>query len=220
MLWIAKSMVVSLGLAATAFVWSTQADELLERTQAMQREAQRLAANGNHEQAKAIEREVLALVDKAIQLKREANDESVRDQDQGIHELERILERLQDEERELRSREGDSARTRSVARKVETVRAELERVAAERERLTDGSREDSIQRLEHILIAVDHLHKAGLHELAEQAAHQAEEIERRLQLRTKQQDDRLVHEILQQLNAMQAEIQDLRRSVQQLHERR
>ena len=69
-------------------------------------------------------------------------------------------------------------------------------------------------------IAVDHLHQAGLHDIAEHVAERAEATERELHEHQKHHGDDVIHEIMKQLDDLRHEVGRLRDEVNELRRKR
>lgn len=202
-------------LAVTAILWASESDEIRENAKAMQREAARLAEQGHREEAAKLDRRAMAMLQEAERLQQRRP----KHREAGTIEMERLLEKLQSEERELERIGGRRERLEVLRREVVQVKKALwERLHPRRgER---GSRQDdTARRLEHMRIAVEHLNHAGLHEVAEQVAHRAEAAEKELHERRPRRGDE-IHEIMRQLEELRREVGKLRDEVNEIREKR
>ena len=62
-------------------------------------------------------------------------------------------------------------------------------------------------------VAVEHLQHAGMHDVAEHVAKQADEVERELHEQHRHDDGDAVHEVMRRLDEIRHEIQRLREEV-------
>jgi hypothetical protein len=81
---------------------------------------------------------------------------------------------------------------------------------------------EGMERLERMHAAADHLSKAGLHEIAEQVIHHAEEFERDLHRHQPRPEDshQMMREMREQLDGLRREVGQLREQVERLRRER
>lgn len=179
-------------LAAAALVWASEAEELRDKAHSMQQQAKEMAKNGNTEEAEYLERKALNLLEEAERL--EDHDPDRREAE--ARELRGVLEKL-----------------RREAERVESRLRELQ------ERHPDH-REEMVHRIEHMRIAVDHLNRAGMHEVAEQIARRAEAAERELHRhRPHPEIGDMMHEVMKQVGELRHEVERLRDEVAELKDK-
>jgi flagellar biosynthesis/type III secretory pathway chaperone len=224
-------------LAAAALVWASESDELREKAEAMHREAAELAERGHLREAGELKEKAAALLEEAEHLERGHADPRQRE----IAELKQLLERLHQEQERLREEAGAGERLAELRRKTEQVEHELHELLQPRRephrephrkphREQPFGQDEIARRLEHMRIAVEHLHQAGLHEIAEHVAQRAEATERELHEHARREHEPTehgphpgpdaVHEIMKQLDALRHEVGRLRDEVNELRERR
>ena len=82
--------------------------------------------------------------------------------------------------------------------------------------------EEMAHRLENMHIAVDHLHQAGLHDIAEHVAERAEQTERELHEMRRQEEERHhnpLHEMMRQIEELRHEIGRLHQEFDRIRDR-
>lgn len=202
----------------TAFVWASESDEIREKARAMQREAAELAERGHGEEAENLERKAVAMLEEAEHLKRHRPDHPEAE----IRKMQERLEMLGMEERELKEAGGKKERLADVRHEAERIGRELRELSrrepSHREHREHDDSPDSIaRRLEHMRIAAEHLHHAGLHDIAEHVADRAEATERE---RHRHHEGDVMHQVTKQLDEIRREVGRLRNEVRELKEKR
>ncbi len=210
----ASVVFASLGFAA--FVWASGADELREKAQTMRREAAELAEKGHKEDADTLERRAAALLEEAEQFGRR----HPKPREAEVRELHHILEKLRQEEAHLREEDAAEERIADVRQEAEQVELELQKITRGSHREHDSPHHETAERLENMHIAIEHLHHAGLHEIAEHVAERAEATERELHEHGPHREDELMHTVMQQLDELRHELRRLRDEVNELREDR
>jgi len=200
-------------LGFTALIWASEVDELRERAEAMRREAAELAEQGHAEEAENLRRRAVAIHEEAEQLGRRRRPNP---QVAEVENLERLLGRLREEEEHLRHDGGSEDQIASVRREAERVERELHELSSERRRDHQAPQNELGERLEHMHIAIEHLNRAGLHEIAEHVAQRAEAAERELHEYRPHHDGDVMHAVVQQLDELRHEIGRLRDEVNEL----
>ncbi len=200
-------------LAVTAVVWASESDELREKAKAMQREVAELAEHGHHQEAANLERKAMAILEEAERLEHHRPDQRKAE----IMEMEEQLRMLLLEERKLKETGGSKERLADVRREVEGIRDRLTLMLRESH---DAPQDEVARRLEHMRIAVDHLHQAGLHDVAEHVAERAEATERELHEHQKHHGGDVMHEIVKQLDELRHQVGQLRDEVNELRKKR
>jgi hypothetical protein len=204
-------------LGFTAFVWASEADELREKAEAMRREAAELTEQGHGEEAEQLERRARAMHDEAERLgERRRPERRVTE----VENLERLLERLRQEEEHLRDDGGSEDDIARVRREAQRVELELRELSSRSRRERAAPHGELTGRLEHMHIAIEHLNHAGLHEIAEHVAQRAEATERELHEHRPHDDGDAMHAVMQQLEELRREIGRLHDEVSSLKERR
>lgn len=212
-----KSGAIALSLfTVTAFVWASESDEIREKARAMQREAAELAERGHGEEAENLERKAVAMLEEAEHLKRHRPDHPEAE----IREMQERLEMLRMEERELEEVGGKKERIADVRHEAERIERELRGLSRGEHREHDDSPDSIARRLEHMRIAVEHLHHAGLHDIAEHVAERAEATERERHERHRHHEGDVMHEVMKQLDEIRREVGRLRNEVSELREKR
>lgn len=196
----------------TAFVWASESDEIQEKARAMQREAAELAERGHGKEAENLERKAAAMLEEAERLNRRHPDR----RDAEIREMHERLEMLRLEERELEEIGGKEERLGDVRREAERTERELHQHSHDGPHGERGPQDEIARRSEHMRAAVEHLHHAGLHEIAERA----EAAERELREHNRQHEIDPMHEVLKQLDEIRHEVGRLRDEVNELREKR
>ena len=180
------------------------------------REAAELAESGHGEEAENLERKAMAMLEEAEQLERQRPDQG-RAEMSEMHEL---LEMLRLEERELEEVGGKEEQLGDIRRKAERIERELHEMSGDGHHEHDDSPEGIASRLEHMRVAVEHLHHAGLHDIAEHVAQRAEATERELHEHHRHHGGDLTDAIMKQLDEIRREVRRLRDEVNELKERR
>ena len=124
------------------------------------------------------------------------------------------------EERELKEIGGKEERLADVRREAGGIERELHERSHDGHREHDDSPDGIARRLEHMRVAVEHLHHAGLHDIAKHVAERAEATERELHEHHRHHDDDPIHEIMKQLDEIRHEVGRLRDEVNELREKR
>lgn len=200
-------------LALVPFVFANESDELREKANMMQREAAELAERGRGEEAEHLERKALAMLKEAEHLEHHHPDRRKA----GMRQMQERLEILRIEERELKGLGREGERLNEVRREAERIERELHEMSHDGHHQDDDSPEGITRRLEHMRVATEHLHHAGLHEIAEHVAERAEATERELHEHHHRDP---VHALMKQLDEMRHEIGRLRDEVNELKQRR
>ncbi|MEO1529317.1 MAG: hypothetical protein AAFX06_28185 [Planctomycetota bacterium] len=191
----------------TAFVWASESDELRERARAMQQEASLLADRGHVAEAEQLERKAIAMLEEAEQFERRGH----RD-DREIQALKERLVKIRIEQQEMQ-RSGSVERFNDLSLEAEKIERELlSGEHHEHDDLPDGI----ARRLEHMGAAMEHLHEAGLHEIAAHVEEIAEATERELHEQHRHHDEDVAHAILSQLEEIRRDIGRLRDEVNEL----
>lgn len=200
-------------LSLTAFVWASESDELREKAKAMQHEAAELAENGHTDEAEALERRAVAILEEAERLDHHHSDRPEVD----IRRMREQLESLRMEEEELVQIGGRQERLADIRHEAEQIERELrERTHPEH----DDSPDSIVHRLEHMRIAVEHLHEAGLHEIAQHVTERAEATEREYHQRHRHREGNAMREVMEQLEEIRREVGRLRTEVSELKQKR
>ena len=235
-----KSLAIALLLSAAGSLVASEADDYRKKAEAIKREAMELAERGRMEEAKKLGHEAEILFKKAKYSEQNRKDPRWLE----IEEIKKYMQQLAMEEKELSKR--DDAKPR-----IEEIRAEsekLERVIHEMmvdmkaEKNPKGKvqhdkemhhekeamhreHEEQMHRLESMRIAVDHLHQAGLHDIAEHVAERAEATEREIHERRMHEErmrDEQAHrehpEHGEPMHEMMRHIEELRHEIGRLHE--
>ncbi len=137
-----------------------------------------------------------------------------------IREMQERLEMLRHEERELKEIGGKEERLVDVRHEAERIERELHELSRGRHHEEAGPHDEIVRRLEHMRVAVEHLHHAGLHDIAEHVAERAEATERELHEHHRHHDDDPIHAIMKQLDEIRHEVGRLRDEVNELREKR
>jgi hypothetical protein len=203
-------------LALVAFAWASESDELREKARAMQREAAELSEGGHGEEAENLKRKALAMLEEAEHLERHRPNR----REAGIREMQERLEILRLEERELEEVGGKQKRLAEVRHQAERIERELHEHAHDGQHEERGPQNEIVRRLEHMRVAVEHLHHAGLHEIAEHVAERAEAAERELHAYHRHHEGDPIHEIIKQLDEIRHEIGRLRGEVNEIKQKR
>jgi hypothetical protein len=203
-------------LALAAFVWASESDELQDKARAMQREAAELAERGRGEEAEKLERKALAMLEEAEHLQRHRPDH----RDAETREMRERLEVLRLEERELEEIGGKEERLGDVRREADRIERRLHGGDHDGHHEHDDSHEGIARRLESMRVAVEHLHHAGLHDIAEHVVERAEATERELHEQHRHREGDPIRAIMQQLEEIRHQVGRLRDEVNELRERR
>ncbi|MDG1895821.1 MAG: hypothetical protein P8J37_13020 [Fuerstiella sp.] len=202
-------------LGFTVFVWASEADELRAKAEAMRREAAELTEQGHREEAENLERRAMAMLKEAERHARHRPEP----REAEVMELKRLLERLHQEEENLRREDGSDERIADVRREAEHVERELQELSNRPHREHGEGHGELGERLEHTHMAIEHLKQAGLHDIAEHVAQRAEAMERELHQHRPHHDGDVMHAVMQQLEELRHEIGKLRDEVNGLRDR-
>ncbi len=181
-----RTLVPILLVACVATIaWSSEADELRAKAKAMHREAEQLTKEGRREEAEKLGRQIKEL----LQAAEKHDQKSAKPAGGEIEELHHRLKALAEKENALKESKNEEglAEVRKHRAAIERELAELKEhhgrkaggkhVDKQPAKSHEGV-EDAARRIKHIHIAVDNLHAAGLHDIANELAKQAEAMER------------------------------------------
>lgn len=182
----------------------------------MQREAAELAEHGHVKEAKNLVRKAAAMLEKAELLDHHRPERA----EERMREMKERLKMLWMESRELEEVGGKGERLADVRREAKAIERELGEFARQERRGQDDSPDDIARRLEHMAVAVEHLHQAGLHDIAEHVAERAEDTERQLHERGRHGERDAMHKVLKQLEEVRQEVERLRDEVNSLKSER
>ncbi|TWU44141.1 hypothetical protein Q31b_16770 [Novipirellula aureliae] len=200
----------------TVITWASEPDELRNKARVLRQEAAELAEHGHQEKATNLKRKAMAMLEEAGQLEHHDPDQHRAE----IVELQRLLERLHQEQKKLEVIVGKGERLADVRQQAERVEMKLRAISGQPVHKESTPQDKIAQRLEHMRIAIDHLHQAGLHDVADQVVEQAEATERELHERQKLPGDDVMHDIMKQLDQIRNEVRRLRGEVNELKEMR
>lgn len=203
-------------LATIAFAWASESDELQAKAKAMQHEAAELAERGRGEEAEDLERKALAMLKESEHSERHRPDRRSAE----IRKMQDRLQLLRLEERELEQVGGKEERVGDVRRESERIERELHEHAHDGHDEERGPQDEIARRLEHMRVAEEHLHHAGLHEIAEHVAERAKATERELREHRRHHEGDPIHEMMKQLEEIRHEVGRLRHEVKELKENR
>lgn len=204
--------------ASSSSTFPTQADpdqpppaELRERVEQLTEKARDLKAAGRHEDALRVMREAEELEVQARARRETSEIEGRRGEPRAAREA------VRDGERE---RQTAAVQERLAERRREVDRPGPGRVDRPRAERADEPgpvpprREGMDRRMRHFELAIENLHAAGLHELAERLAREREQVAERL--RTGPERNAAVQE---ELERVRAELNELREGMQRLKAR-
>ena len=234
---------VSLLLLSSYTLFASEAEELWDKANAMKREAAELAERGHMEEAKKLGKEAAILFKKVEAIKKDQKDPRWNE----IEGIKKRMHQLMIEEKEIGDRDDAKPRLREIRGEREELERFIHEIMADIKRSegkhpekphheqphhpehadgaehTDGPHrhhEEMMHRLENMRIAVDHLHQAGLHDVAEHVAQRAEATERELHEHHRHHGGDLTDAIMKQLDEIRREVRRLRDEVNELKERR
>lgn len=224
-IWPALAGVCALTFAA--LLWSDERDELREQARNFQREAATLAERGHTREAHELREKAAAMLAEAEAISHRERVESERRHpehhpDAHRARLEHRLHELREELGKLARAPGEGPDKReamaSLRREMETLDRELHR---ERPHPRHAPGRPSPERLEHLRQAIEHLHAAGLPDVAAHVARHAEEWEHAHRRQTREpQPHGELHELRSIVEDLRHEVERLRDEVAQLRERR
>lgn len=193
------SLLVTGILALPAFA---EAGERKERAEAFHREAAELAEQGRHEKAERLEQKARTLLDQGE--RPGDGDRPHQELDAAINERQKHLHNLRREAERLREAGASEAERIEVEEQVGRVERGLDKLVAKRntriahpphDRHAPPHHEEqmwsAMERVEHLLIAAEHLDRAGVHDLARNVRREAEHMERKVRdARHRAEEDR------------------------------
>ena len=235
-----KSFAIALLLSATGSVIASEADEYRKKAEAIKREAVELAEQGRMEEAKKLGHEAEILFKKAKYFEQNQKDPRWLE----IEEIKKHMHRLAMEEKELSKRDDAKPRIKEIRAESEKLERVIHEMMADMkaEKNPKGKvqhdkemhhekeamhrdHDEPMHRLENMRIAVDHLHQAGLHDIAEHVAERAEATEREIherrmhEERMREEQARREHgEHGEPVHEMMRHIEELRHEIGRLHE--
>jgi hypothetical protein len=142
-----------------------------------------------------------------------AGEERTEEIERHVAQTQRLLEELMHRGTDEGQRHEERQRHEEQQRHEEHQRHEDQR---------NPEHNEAIERLERMHVAADHLSEAGLHEIAEQVRHHAEEFKRDLHRQQPHQEDvrRVTDELREHLDALRREVGELREQVEHLKRER
>lgn len=171
----------------SASAWSSEADELRAKAKAVQHEAETLAKEGRKEEAEKLFREVKELLTAADKHEAKPQKPSDREIDELHQQLKAIAEKEQHAEK---------SKNKEALAELRKHRANIERELAEHHEhhgRKPGPKhaakhppelpepmQEAARRLKHLHVAIENLHAAGMHDVAEELAKRAEHMQREL----------------------------------------
>jgi hypothetical protein len=201
-------------------------EALRDQARALQQEIRELREAGHHDEAERLQNNLRELREDAERMQRERRrqnfdrplpPEEVREREAMMRHLRELMAAGRREEAaELR---------RELARRQREMNRGAERPGPEGRLDAPAEREELGRRLEHLQIAIENLHAAGLHDLAErlnqQSMVQRERLERRAPPRAPEPP---IGELREELGRVRAELEEvraqlgeLRRHIRELH---
>jgi len=217
MRWLAASVAV-VGLMTCAAV--TLADEprpeqMRDQMRKLEQKAKELQAAGQEDQANAVRHEMQELLEKMGRMDQERHAERARGDDRRV-DLQKKLEHVRAELKEAREG-GKEERVADLQRGVHAIEEQLARLnqpsGREHGPMPHAEQMPMEQRLQHIREAIGHLHAAGIHDLADNLAHEAEKMQQQMHNQPHERQGG------GEVERLQAEIQELRQAVRQLNAR-
>lgn len=202
--------------AVTAVALAAEPDELRERARTMEREAAELAERGHEVETKNQKRHSLDMLEEAEHRMHQRPE----NRNAEIRERKERLKQLLLEERELATTGGKEERLADVRNETEKIARELYELTRDVHHEEAGPPQEAARRLEHMRAAIEHLHHAGLNDIAEHVKERSEATERELHERQRHHDGDPIHEIMKQLDQMRNELGRLRDEVNDLKRRR
>ena len=203
-------------LLFTATAGASESDEIREKVKAMQREAAELAKHGQHEEAENLKRQALAMLEEAEHLHHHRPDRRKAE----MMEMKELLKELRREEKEIAGHPGEEERLADIRKEAEHVQRKLRELSGHPHHEHDGPQHEIPRRLEHMRIAVDHLHEAGLHDIANHVAERAEATERELHQHHERHGGDVMHKIMKQLDELRHDVRRLHDEVNELKKKR
>ena len=212
--WLAAGVAVAglVTLSSVAWAEEPRPEQLREQMHQLEQKAKELQAAGQEEQAKAVRHEMQELREQFMRRTKERHAGQPGGDDRRV-DLQQKLEHARAELKEARAA-GQAERVADLQRGIHQLEEENARLDQRPDRehgpVQPAEQIPPEQRLQHIREAIGHLHAAGLHELADNLAHEAEKMQQ--QLRNQQQGGA-------EVARLQAELQELRQAVRQLNAR-
>lgn len=171
----------------SAAVWSSEADELREKAKAFKGKAESLAKQGRHEEAEKLNQEATKLLQAAEKQAENKSKDSDREVDELHQQLKAIAEKEQHAEK-TKNKEalGELRKHRAgIERELAKHREQVDRKsgpksAGKHSPESDEPTHEAARRIKHLHVAIENLHAAGMHELAEDLAKKAEAMQREL----------------------------------------
>ncbi len=202
---------VSLPCVASAFEFNELQEKALhEKAEAMHREAAALAEEGHLKQATEIRYKVAMMLEEA----KRAQGHRPEHRAAEMRELRQLLEKLHRERQELVDQDSHEDRVVELNHEITRVEKQLrELVNHPPQSHPDVNR---TRRLDHMRHAVEHLHQAELHELAEQVVNRIQVTEREMQDQQRHRDSDPLPEIMRQLDELRREVMQLKKEMIEL----
>ena len=198
----------------TAAAGDPDPQDLQAQAERLQREARELKAQGKDEAAGDTMRQ-------AEKLRAQAGKLQDRPDRQRAREVRSQLEKARTELKEAQAAANEEEALKA-RRRVQDLEMQLEGLERSRRPPRDFPGRDmppdrpEVQRMRHLQVAIDNLHAAGMHDVADQLARQAEGL--RQQLRPRELG-RPGFQPGQDMERLRAELQELRQNVRELNRR-
>lgn len=197
------------------------ADARVQEIENLERQAQKLKADGRHEEAREIMSKIDRLLarDKAGEIQGEPRDPGSRQ-----HDLKRKLTESQRELKRLR-KAGHHDQAMALERRVDQLESELRQFEPRegfrnepgQPKKESGLPEEAQRRLHHLKIAIENLHAAGMHDPAERLTQEAERLRQAMDRRRPAPGREPGGDVLRgELNGLRQELRELRQAVQEL----
>ena len=209
---------LALGAAAAGLVLCVSAvradeprpEQLREQMRNLEHKAKELQAAGKEDQANAVRHEMQELREKFAHMAKERHGEQAGGDDRRA-DLAKKLEHARAELKEAREG-GNKERAEDLQRGIRKLEEESARLNQRSGREHGPEQPVSPeQRLQHMREAIGHLHAAGLHEIAENLAREAEHMQQQMHMQAQGGGAEVAR--------LQAEIQELHQAVRKLNAR-
>jgi len=221
---LALTSVIAMSFAVLSNLAASEIDELREKAQHVDREAEELERLGRGEEAGEMRREVQELREMAERVAKERPGGPERE----IKKLTKHLEELLDKQRRMNEAGAPRGDLEGIRERIGDVERELDQLHEESQEGREAGhrehprpehpeeREVAARRIEHFRIAAQHLYEAGAEDLANELTERAEALEGELT----ESQDRMREEAERREDHREqgahAELTELRREVNRL----
>ncbi|GEM_PF-5801165 len=207
-----RMMTVAAALFSMSYVVeASEVDELRARAERLEQSAAELAERGQAEEAEPLRRQAMAMFAQIERMSRHRPEQ----REEQMNQTRRRLEQLRQEMRVIEANGGNEDRLHDVRQETRRVEARLRELTQERPHRRESPHEQTAHRLDQMRIAIEHLQRAGLPEIAEQVVRRAEQLQHQRHFSRGSGEERL-HDVQRQINELREAVGHLNEQLREL----